>query len=131
MTHRYTGTKEIVAWPAEKDGKPGYGVKYADGYTSWSPKEAFEEAYRTSEPGMEQHLSFGDALHYMRLGKRVARAGWNGKGLHVRVVYAGNAMDHGDCMKDCFGICDGNGNIQPGWVASTGDLLANDWGVLA
>ena len=30
----------------EKDGKPGYKVKYKDGYESWSPKEVFEEAYR-------------------------------------------------------------------------------------
>ena len=45
MTHRYIGTKEVTAWFAEKDGKPGYGVKYADGYTSWSPKATFEEAY--------------------------------------------------------------------------------------
>lgn len=45
MTQKYIGTKQITAWPAEKDGKPGYGVKYEDGYTSWSPKEAFEKAY--------------------------------------------------------------------------------------
>jgi hypothetical protein len=130
MTHRYIGTKEVVAWAADKDGKPGYGVKYADGYTSWSPKEAFEESYRTSEPGLCQVLNFGDALHYLKAGARVSRAGWNGKGLHVRMIHAGNAMDKGDDMKDCFGLSDGNGNIQPGWVASTGDLLANDWQVL-
>lgn len=45
MTHEYIGTKIVTAWPAEKDGQPGYGVKYADGYTSWSPKAAFEAAY--------------------------------------------------------------------------------------
>jgi len=33
----------------QKDGqpdRPGYRVRYADGYLSWSPKEPFEEAYR-------------------------------------------------------------------------------------
>ena len=45
MTQHYVGTKIITAWEEEKDGKPGYAVKYADGYTSWSPKEVFEEAY--------------------------------------------------------------------------------------
>ncbi|MGH8073660.1 MAG: crAss001_48 related protein [Lysobacter sp.] len=45
MTHEYIGTKIVTAWPAEKDGQPGYAVKYADGYTSWSPREAFEAAY--------------------------------------------------------------------------------------
>lgn len=42
----YVGTKIVRAWPEEKDGKPGYAVTYKDGYKSWSPKEAFEEAYR-------------------------------------------------------------------------------------
>lgn len=45
MTQHYVGTKIIEAWPAEKDGQPGYGVKYPDGYISWSPREAFEAAY--------------------------------------------------------------------------------------
>lgn len=45
MTQMYFGSKKVQAWPAERDGKPGYGVKYEDGYTSWSPKEAFEKAY--------------------------------------------------------------------------------------
>jgi hypothetical protein len=45
MTHEYIGTKQVTAWPQEKDGEPGYAVKYADGYTSWSPKETFEGAY--------------------------------------------------------------------------------------
>lgn len=45
MTHEYVGTKIVTAWPQEKDGKSGYAVKYSDGYTSWSPKAQFEEAY--------------------------------------------------------------------------------------
>lgn len=45
MTQHYIGTKQIVAWEQEKDGKPGYAVKYPDGYVSWSPKDVFEAAY--------------------------------------------------------------------------------------
>ncbi len=45
MTQHYIGTKQIVAWEEERDGKPGYAVKYPDGYTSWSPKDTFESAY--------------------------------------------------------------------------------------
>ena len=45
MTQHYVGTKQIVAWPQEKDGKAGYAVKYPDGYVSWSPKDVFEAAY--------------------------------------------------------------------------------------
>ncbi len=42
----YIGVKIIKAEPMEKDGKPGYKVKYKDGYESWSPKEIFESDYR-------------------------------------------------------------------------------------
>lgn len=45
MTQHYIGSKQIVAWEQEKDGKAGYAVKYPDGYISWSPKEVFEAAY--------------------------------------------------------------------------------------
>jgi hypothetical protein len=45
MTQEYIGTKQVTAWEQEKDGQPGYAVKYADGYVSWSPKDVFEQAY--------------------------------------------------------------------------------------
>lgn len=45
MTQYYIGSKQIVAWEVEKDGAPGYSVKYPDGYVSWSPKATFEGAY--------------------------------------------------------------------------------------
>lgn len=31
---------------SNRETRPGYLVKYPDGYTSWSPKETFETAYR-------------------------------------------------------------------------------------
>ena len=39
---------EFRGWTIPKDENPadeGYIVKYSDGYVSWSPKQAFEEAY--------------------------------------------------------------------------------------
>lgn len=45
MTQYYIGAKQIEAWEQDKDGQPGYAVKYPDGYISWSPKEVFESAY--------------------------------------------------------------------------------------
>lgn len=39
---------ELRGWIMPKDENPadeGYIVKYSDGYVSWSPKQAFEEAY--------------------------------------------------------------------------------------
>lgn len=54
MTHEYIGTKQVTAWSQDKDGAPGYAVKYADGYISWSPADVFEAAY--IDIGHVQHL---------------------------------------------------------------------------
>lgn len=73
----YIGTKIIQAMPQQHaDGRDGYQVVYEDGYTSWSPKDVFERAYRKTDA-----MSFGDALVMLEAGKKVARAGWNGKGM--------------------------------------------------
>ena len=45
MESVYVGVKKVVAWESEKGGKPGYAVRYEDGYESWSPKEVFERSY--------------------------------------------------------------------------------------
>ncbi|MDD4456315.1 MAG: Gp49 family protein [Syntrophotalea acetylenica] len=49
MAAKYIGVKLIEAFSYNEttaDGeKEGYKVRYADGYTSWSPKEVFEKAY--------------------------------------------------------------------------------------
>ncbi len=142
MTHRFIGTKEVVAWPQQKDGADGYGVKYADGYTSWSPRAAFEDSYRTSEPGMEQALNYGDALHYLKLGKKVARAGWNGKGMFIFLVSGSTFKVNRPPLLAIYpegteiqyrahvDIKNVDGSIAT-WVPSQGDHLAEDWMVLS
>jgi hypothetical protein len=61
MTQKYYGSKVVTAWKAEKDGEQGYGVKYEDGYTSWSPRLTFEAAYipmghTDSLPGWQERI---------------------------------------------------------------------------
>ena len=58
--------------------REGYKVVYEDGYTSWSPKDVFEKAYRRVD-----NLTFGLAIEALKQGKLVARKGWNGKGMFV------------------------------------------------
>ena len=45
MTAEYIGVKKVRAWREERDGRPGYAVRYEDGYTSWSPQDVFERTY--------------------------------------------------------------------------------------
>ncbi len=41
---QYVTTKIVSAWPEARQDQPGYGVQYSDGYTSWCPKDRFEES---------------------------------------------------------------------------------------
>jgi hypothetical protein len=131
MTKSYIGTKEILAWELDKDGKPGYAVKYPDGYISWSPKDVFESAYRVSE-GEAQALTFGDAIHFMKQGKKVARTGWNGKGMYVRFVPSWTYTDGIDDNRKCnplFTIKNVDESVST-WVPSINDVLAEDWQIV-
>jgi hypothetical protein len=140
MTRNYIGTKIVRAFPQDKDGAQGYGVIYDDGYTSWSPKDVFEEAYRAIE-GAGQMMTFGDAVHMLKLGKKVARFGWNGKGMFVYLVPAASYPVQTGAAKSHFG----EGALVPynaylaiknvddtvsTWVPSINDVLAEDWRVL-
>src|SRR5690606_14947647 len=105
----YYGTKKLNAKPMtrgeynhfrgweipddESADDEGYLVEYLDGgkgnhpdfegYISWSPKDVFEAAYQTLDG-----LSFGHAIVALKQGEKVARAGWNGKGMFLYYVPA-------------------------------------------
>lgn len=133
MTHRYIGTKEVLAWEQDKDGQPGYGVKYADGYTSWSPKAQFEEAYRTCEPGLPQHLTFGDALHFAKRGRRVRRAAWADHGIWLMVINL-DRIDGPEALEGLnllpwLGMGRDGGEFCP-WTPQGAEMLAEDWEVI-
>lgn len=132
MTHEYIGTKRVTAWPQERDGQPGYAVKYADGYISWSPAAAFEDAYRVAE-GESQNLTFGDALHYLELGYRVSRSGWNGVGMWLQKQVP-DAHSKMTLPYLYLNYPSGSRAYPEGarvpWLASQTDVLSADWRVI-
>lgn len=162
MMKQYIGTKMVKAVPAKRywleDGRKivvtihemvaqeaistatacddGYKVVYPDGYTSWSPKAVFEEAYRETT-----NMNFGLAIEAMKKGFRVARYGWNGK--NMSVAYQKGYPDGIPCNKntaEAWGMQEGelfkcrpymqmrcaDGTFQM-WLASQSDILADDW----
>lgn len=143
------------ALPQDEDGNDaGYLVEYVDGgkanhphyagYISWSPEDVFNRAYR-----LTSGMTFGDAIAALKSGKRVARAGWNGKGMWLslscdgtREVAAENfwsphnaefARQNGGTAKVLPSITmkTATGEILMGWLASQTDMLAEDWVVVA
>lgn len=165
----YIGVKEIKAkvmnrqeyndyrgWelPSDEDGSDeGYLDEYLDGgqanhpshkgYISWSPKKVFDNVYRKVSG-----LSFGFAIEAAKQGKKIARAGWNGKNMFVvymepislppyntqgtnRKVNDRTAKFIGkDDPLNCVGymaMYAADKSWIPGWLASQTDLLAEDW----
>lgn len=134
MTKTYYGTKRILAWSQQNtDGEDGYAVKYSDGYTSWSPKKVFEDAYQPVDA-----MNFGHALQALREGHKVARAGWNGKKMFIFLTQGRTVPNTKDRS---FAHFDGDevvlashidmkaadGSFVTGWLASQTDMLAEDW----
>lgn len=126
---RYIGTKIIhaVSEKHSESGRKGYRVRYADGYESWSPQEAFDDAYRECDA-----MTFGLALECLKKGIHVCRAGWNGKGMWLEL----QRPDEHSKMTLPYVFLNYPADAQntPGarvpWLASQTDMLAEDWKVV-
>lgn len=158
---QYYGTKNIAAkpmtrleynqfrgWdlPSDENGADeGYLVEYLDGgkpnvegyagYVSWSPKEQFEKAYQPTNA-----MSFGHAIEALKSGRRVARGGWNGKGMFLYYVPANKYPASRNTLNTMAGVFEDDmvpyvayiamktaqNNVVP-WLASQTDVLADDW----
>jgi Protein of unknown function (DUF2829) len=89
-------------------------------------------------------VNIGEAVQALKAGKRVARAGWNGKGMWLAyspgkgMLPAENfwappnkeyALQLGGyaAVLPCITMKTATGEILMGWLASQTDLLADDW----
>lgn len=89
----------------------------------------------------ERGMDFGMAIVALKLGKAVARAGWNGKGMFLTLQrgseVTGDVMRNGNARtfygKSNVRICPhidmkaADGSYVVGWLASQTDMLAEDW----
>jgi len=76
-------------------------------------------------------VNFGAALELIKAGKKVARAGWNGRGMYI---FLGTGVAFGmpgdvefSDIRDCVVMRLADGTLMPGWLAAQMDLLADDW----
>jgi Protein of unknown function (DUF2829) len=82
---------------------------------------------------MNPYFDFGRAIFELKRGKKVCREGWNGKGMWLVLIHPGNAMFTDSSgsydMQTCIGMktADPRSHMQPGWLASQADILAEDW----
>lgn len=93
-------------------------------------------------------MNFGKALEALKNGKKVARNGWNGKGMFLYMTECsvvpfenlrGNAAifvnEENTRLKEVY-ICPhidmkaADGTLVIGWLASQTDMLAEDWEII-
>ena len=99
---------------------------------------------------MLENQTFGQAIEAVKQGKRIARSGWNGKGLFVFMQVPSTITEDiipkmqslPQFVKDEFAKRGGSisyknqlamvypDNIIYGWVASPSDVLETDWCIL-
>lgn len=133
---------ELRGWklPEDENGADeGYLVEYIDGgkpnlegyegYVSWSPKEQFDNAYRPIDG-----MTFGLAIEALKQGKKVARAGWNGKGMWLALHREGGTFTHEETgielqYLDYISMKTADNKLVP-WLASQTDVLAEDWTIV-
>ena len=133
--------------PEDENGEDdGYLVEYLDGgkgnhadhvgYISWSPLEVFGLSYRPVDA-----MPFGFAIEALKGGFKLARKGWNGKGMFV--VYQKGYPEGIPCNKqtaDAWGLNENDNFVvnpylqlkcvdgsHSMWVPSINDVLAEDW----
>lgn len=80
-------------------------------------------------------MNFGQALESLKSGKRVARAGWNGKGMWLLFVSAESWGMSVEPYTNTAGVFHrlpwlamktADDGLVP-WLASQTDILAEDW----
>lgn len=69
-------------------------------------------------------MNFGQALESLKRGAKVAREGWNGKGLYVQ-LHKGGDYEFSELLP--FFVIKNVKNSFNTWVPSVSDCLAEDW----
>ena len=72
-------------------------------------------------------MDFGDAVRALKAGKRVSRAGWNGKGMWLALQVPD---EHSKMGLPYIYMSTVSGKFVP-WLASQTDVLAEDWSEVA
>ena len=86
-------------------------------------------------------MNFSDALSKIKDGHRLARAGWNGRGMFIFLVAGSHFKVNREPLLSIMGegadvtyrphidMKDAEGKVVP-WLASQTDIMAEDWEVV-
>lgn len=72
---------------------------------------------------MGEGMDFGQAVRALKDGERVAREGWNGKGMWLQLQ---RPDEHSKMTLPYIYMKTAQGDLVP-WLASQTDVLSEDW----
>lgn len=82
----------------------------------------------------DERMTFGDALQWLKAGAAVARKGWNGKGMWLRLqrpdAHSKMTLPYIFIEYPEGHVAYPHGSRVP-WLASQTDMLAEDWEVVS
>lgn len=144
----FTGESACID-PTQFDEEIGQQIAYIQAFDKmWMPygfwlNKTLKHQHQPEENNAQinENLTFGKAVELLKVGKTVARSGWNGKGMflfHVKGDCVTQAIEqcYGDPSKqgvhtvlDAIYMHTATGDLVP-WLASQTDVLAEDWVVV-
>lgn len=103
----------------------------------WVMKDNWEIVDDDPQKVPAETYSFGDAMNFLKGGKKVARKGWNGKNMFL--FLATDIEFHTQADLSCVSNLEGDLTLPAvvmktaddrfcvGWLASQTDMLSDDW----
>lgn len=115
-----------------------YFIKLSDKDQYIVPAAVFNAKYREYH---EKSLNFGQAIEALKAGKKVERAGWNGKGMFLFLVNGSTFKVNRAPLLGIYpegteieyhahiDMKTAQGYVVP-WLASQSDMLSEDWQIV-
>ncbi len=131
----FISAKEIVLCVKDEGGRIGMTP------TTGNHKMCnYGQSDSSSVEAVEDGLNFGQAIEALKAGKKVARKGWNGKGMFVYHVPAASYPPTTEVVKSAFygeevpyreylALKTAQNDVAT-WSPSTSDALGEDWEVV-
>lgn len=141
----YDKEKDTIMNHFEEDGSPEVPIAALfPHFLIWMTRDTWEVVGEESAAVSSDTYSFGDAINFLKAGKKVARKGWNGKGMflvlcpgsevpanHMRVKPVKKFYQQEGRVSVIIAphidLKAADGTYVTGWLASQTDMLADDW----
>ena len=127
--HMPTGEQETIVNPNVAEKMAYIGKTYNENLVHAGCADIYITEALFSEKN--DCFGFGEAVGYLKDGYKVARAGWDGKGMWIRKIERGepSPCDNGMENLPYLEMKTADNKLVP-WLASQTDILAEDWAIV-